>query len=101
MSQTVSADLSTMVHGVMSWGHGATQRPGTCSCSDCASGSVQIDPAVTSGEDADETGIIVAGKRDGGGFVLADYSGRYPPIEWARRAIQLTEITPPTGSSLR
>jgi phage terminase large subunit-like protein len=50
---------------------------------------VAIDPAVTSGDDADETGIIVAGKdeRDHG-YVLGDYSGRYSPIEWAQRAIR-------------
>src|SRR6516225_5974191 len=46
---------------------------------------VAIDPAVTSGEEADETGIVVAGKdKDGHGYVLADISGRYPPTEWAR-----------------
>jgi phage terminase large subunit-like protein len=48
---------------------------------------VAIDPAVTSGEDADETGIVVAGKDGQHGYVLADYSGRYTPIEWAQRAI--------------
>jgi predicted phage terminase large subunit-like protein len=49
---------------------------------------VAIDPAATSGEDADETGIIVAGRDfEGRGYVLADLSGRYPPTEWARRAI--------------
>src|ERR1700730_639145 len=49
---------------------------------------VAIDQAVTSGEEADETGIVVAGKdKDGHGYVLADISGRYPPIEWARLAI--------------
>lgn len=48
--------------------------------------AVAIDPAATSGEEADETGIVVAGKdADGQGYVLADQSGRYPPIEWARR----------------
>ena len=42
----------------------------------------------TSGEEADETGIVVAGKdKNGHGYVLADISGRYPPTEWARRAI--------------
>jgi phage terminase large subunit-like protein len=36
---------------------------------------VAIDPAATSGEDADETGIIIAGKDGGGhGHVLADFS---------------------------
>ena len=49
---------------------------------------VAIDPAVTSGEEADETGIVVAGKdKNGHGYVLADISGRYPPTEWARLAI--------------
>jgi phage terminase large subunit-like protein len=49
---------------------------------------VAIDPAVTSGDDSDETGIIVAGKAaNGHGYVLADLSGRYPPTEWAKVAI--------------
>jgi phage terminase large subunit-like protein len=49
---------------------------------------VAIDPAVSTGEDADETGIIVAGKdADGQGYVLADQSARYAPTEWARTAI--------------
>jgi phage terminase large subunit-like protein len=52
--------------------------------------AVAIDPAASSGEEADETGIIVAGKdADGHGYVLADQSGRYPPIEWARTGISL------------
>jgi phage terminase large subunit-like protein len=49
---------------------------------------VAIDPATTSGEDADEAGIVVAGKdSDGHGYVLADLSGRYSPAEWAQTAI--------------
>jgi len=51
---------------------------------------VAIDPAVTSGEEADETGIIVAGRDyDGRGYVLDDRSGRYAPFAWAREAIML------------
>jgi predicted phage terminase large subunit-like protein len=51
---------------------------------------VAIDPAASTGEDADETGIIVAGKdADGHGYVLADQSTRYAPTEWARTAIAL------------
>lgn len=50
---------------------------------------VAIDPAVTHGPDADETGIVVVGLgADGHGYVLDDLSGRYPPEEWARKAIQ-------------
>ena len=49
---------------------------------------VAIDPAASSGEDADETGIIVAGKdKDSRGYVLADLSGHHTPIEWARIAV--------------
>jgi phage terminase large subunit-like protein len=52
--------------------------------------AVAIDPAASSGEEADETGLIVAGKdADGHGYVLADQSGRYAPTEWARTAIAL------------
>ena len=49
---------------------------------------VAIDPAVTSGEDADETGIVVVGKdANGHGYVLQDLSGKYSPTEWARVAV--------------
>jgi predicted phage terminase large subunit-like protein len=47
-------------------------------------------PGYPTGEDADETGIVVAGKdADGHGYVLADQSARYAPTEWARTAIAL------------
>ncbi|HEX3430493.1 MAG TPA: terminase family protein [Rhizomicrobium sp.] len=48
---------------------------------------VAIDPAVTSGEDADETGIVVAGVATDHAYVLADLSGRLAPHEWAARAV--------------
>jgi predicted phage terminase large subunit-like protein len=48
---------------------------------------VAIDPAVTSGEDSDETGIVVAGRGvDGRGYVLADRTCRLSPDGWAKRA---------------
>jgi phage terminase large subunit-like protein len=51
---------------------------------------IAIDPATTSGWDADETGIICAGLGvDGHGYVLEDVSGKFSPIEWARKAIAL------------
>lgn len=47
---------------------------------------VAVDPATTSGDESDETGIVVAGiGYDGRGYVLDDLSGRYRPEEWARR----------------
>jgi predicted phage terminase large subunit-like protein len=49
---------------------------------------VAIDPAVTSHEGSDETGIVVAGIAfDGRVYVLADVSGRYAPTEWAHVAV--------------
>jgi phage terminase large subunit-like protein len=49
---------------------------------------VAIDPAVSTSEYADETGIVVVGRgTDGQGYVLADLSGRYTPDGWARRAV--------------
>jgi phage terminase large subunit-like protein len=50
---------------------------------------VAIDPAVSSHEGSDETGIIVAGKDERGhGWVLEDLAGRYQPHEWAQTAIE-------------
>jgi phage terminase large subunit-like protein len=50
---------------------------------------VAIDPAATSSEESDETGIVVAALGvDGRGYVLADRSCRLSPDGWARRAIQ-------------
>jgi predicted phage terminase large subunit-like protein len=55
---------------------------------------VAIDPAVTSGESSDETGIVAAGiGPDARGYVLADASCRMPPADWARRAINLYRET--------
>ncbi len=49
---------------------------------------VAIDPAGSSEEGADETGVAVAGiGQDGHAYVLEDLSGRYDPTGWARRAL--------------
>jgi phage terminase large subunit-like protein len=45
---------------------------------------VAIDPAATSKDSSDETGIVVAALgTDGRGYVLADRSGRFKPDAWA------------------
>jgi len=50
---------------------------------------VAIDPAATSQEGSDETGIVVAGLGgDGQGYVLEDLSLRASPEGWARRAVE-------------
>jgi predicted phage terminase large subunit-like protein len=49
---------------------------------------VGVDPAVTCGEDSNETGIIVAGLGvDGHGYVLDDRTLRAKPVEWATAAV--------------
>jgi len=50
---------------------------------------VAIDPAISSHEGSDETGIIVAGIDERHhGWVLEDLSGKYQPHEWARTATE-------------
>ena len=51
---------------------------------------VAIDPATTTGPDADETGIVVAGlDEEGYAYVLEDASGSYSSAGWARKAVRL------------
>lgn len=50
---------------------------------------VAIDPAVTSGEDSDETGIVIAGAtNDGHFYVLEDATMKGTPDSWGKRAVQ-------------
>jgi phage terminase large subunit-like protein len=51
---------------------------------------VAIDPATSSEDESNETGIIAAGLgADGDGYVLDDVSGIMAPLEWASEAIAL------------
>lgn len=51
---------------------------------------IAIDPAASSQEGSDETGIVAAGKGiDGFWYILEDKSGIYSPDEWAKVAIDL------------
>src|SRR5580693_3450873 len=85
--QELDAELLEDTPGAL-WSHGSIEASRLRSAPEMTRVVVAIDPAVTSGEEADETGIVVAGKdKNGHGYVLADISGRYPPTEWARRAI--------------
>lgn len=51
---------------------------------------VAVDPAVSSGAHADETGIVVCGASEDGqrAYVLADHSLRGSPHAWARAAVR-------------
>lgn len=51
---------------------------------------IAIDPAVTSGADSDETGIVVVGKGDDKHYyVLGDYTMRDTPTRWITKAVDL------------
>lgn len=51
--------------------------------------AIGVDPAVSTDKKADETGIIVGGRLDGKAWILADYSRRASPLEWARLLVQI------------
>jgi phage terminase large subunit-like protein len=70
------------------WSHAITDAARVSAAPSLHRIVVAIDPAVTSGEDADETGIVVIGKdANGHGYVFEDLSGKYSPTEWARIAV--------------
>lgn len=51
---------------------------------------IAVDPAITSHEDSDETGIVVASRdADGHLYVEGDFSMKGRPDEWARRVVAL------------
>jgi phage terminase large subunit-like protein len=85
--QELEAELLEDVPGAL-WKRGTIEATRTFSAPDLIRVVVAIDPATSSTEGSDETGIIVAGKDHAGcGWVLADASGRFQPLEWARTAI--------------
>ena len=85
--QELEAELLDDVPGAL-WTRGIIEAARAQAAPTLARVVVAIDPAATSTAEADETGIIVAGKDEQGqGLVLADMSGRYPPTEWAKTAI--------------
>lgn len=50
---------------------------------------IGVDPAVSTGDDSDLTGIVVVGvcQDRAHGYVLEDISGRYSPLEWAKKVV--------------
>jgi len=85
--QEIEAEILEDVPGAL-WNRGVIEAARARSAPPMTRIVVAIDPAATSSETADETGIIVAGRDAmGHGWVLADLSGRYRPVEWAKTAI--------------
>jgi len=85
--QELDAEILEDVPGAL-WTHGLIDATRVNTVPSLTRIVVAIDPAVSTDEHADETGIVVAGKDAAGhGYVLADLSGRYTPTEWAKAAI--------------
>lgn len=85
--QELDAEILDDVPGAL-WNHGIIEAARVIAAPELTRIVVAIDPAVSTGENADETGIIVAGKNvHDDGYILADVSGRYSPPEWAKTAI--------------
>ncbi len=85
--QELEAELLEDTPGAL-WTRDAIERARIAAAPPLRRVVVAIDPAASSGESADETGIVVAGLgEDGHGYVLDDLSGRCRPHEWAARAI--------------
>jgi phage terminase large subunit-like protein len=85
--QEINAELLEDVPGAL-WQRSWIDATRVAYAPDLARIVVAVDPAVSTSEGADETGIIVVGiGLDGLFYVLADLSGRYGPDEWARRAV--------------
>jgi phage terminase large subunit-like protein len=85
--QELDAEILDDVPGAL-WTHGLIDATRVNTTPSMTRIVVSIDPAVSSDEHADETGIVVAGRDAAGhGYVLADLSGRYTPTEWAKTAI--------------
>ena len=85
--QELDAEILEDVPGAL-WSHGLIDAARAENAPELTRIVVAIDPAVSSDEHADETGIVVAAKDAAGhGYVLADLSGRYTPTEWAKAAV--------------
>lgn len=86
--QELAAELLEDVPGAL-WSYELLERHRVAEIPETLSRVVvAIDPAVTAKAGSDETGIIVAGLAPGGhAYVWRDYSGRYSPSEWGKRAL--------------
>lgn len=75
------------------WSYDMIQRIDRADMPDLKRVVVAVDPNATSGPNADEAGIVVAGQGvDGVFYVLADASARIGPAQWARVACQQFEV---------
>lgn len=87
--QELNAEILDDVEGAL-WNREMLDGPRVKEHPELARVVVAIDPATTSGEDSDQTGICVAGKGiDGDWYVLHVAGYRLSPHGWASRAVDL------------
>ena len=85
--QELEAELLEDLPGAL-WSRDAIEAARVTAAPDLSRIVVAIDPAVSSGAGADETGIVAAGlAHDGEVYVLDDLSGRLSPRAWALKAV--------------
>lgn len=86
--QELDAEILEDVPGAL-WSRRTLDETRVSAAPDLARVVVAVDPAVSSGEHSNETGIVVMGlgRRDAHGYVLEDCSLRASPGEWARTAV--------------
>lgn len=85
--QEIGGELLDDVEGAL-WTMGLLDRCRVDALPDLWKVVVAVDPAVTSGDSADDTGIIVVGAGvDGHCYLLADRTCHLPPAGWAKRAV--------------
>ena len=85
--QELYGELVDDVPGAL-WNRDMIEAMRTDQLPDCTTGAVSIDPAATSGPDADDTGIVAGGLGvDMHVYVVADRTCHLPPKGWARRAV--------------
>lgn len=87
--QEIDAEILTDIPGAL-WALALIDRYRESTYPDFIRIVIAIDPAVSKGENSSETGIVVVGLKDNGHFwVLEDASGKYSPVEWARKVTGL------------
>lgn len=85
--QELHAELLDDVPGAL-WTRDRIERLRVTRAPDLVRIVVAIDPAATSTEGADETGIVAAGLgADDHGYILLDASDRYTPNGWGQKAV--------------
>lgn len=84
--QELEAEVLDDVPGAL-WKRSDIDKARLKSAPECDRIVVAVDPAVTSTEDSDETGIVVVGRKGDHAYVLDDLTVRDTPNAWAEIAV--------------